>query len=104
MNAHEFLNKLKQDMKNNINLMPEIPMPDMAHILFNGQPVKEYDLVAKLISLRENYGIDYVVALPSNGRPPMVRFWLIDSIKELPEDINEHNSDQRTDGEQEIPS
>jgi hypothetical protein len=80
-------------MENDEKLMPEIPMPELARILFNGHPVKEYNLVSKMISLRKDYGIDYIVALPSGRRPPMVRFWLLNKTKELPEDTNEHNND-----------
>jgi len=98
MDGHGFIMKLIKDMEDDKNFNIEIPMPELARVLFNGKPVKEYDLVAKMVSLRKDYGIDYIVALPRDRKPPMVRFWKINKIKELPEDIDEHNNDSGTDG------
>ena len=96
MDGHGFITKTKQDMVKDTKLMQEITMPELARILVNGKPVKELDLGTKFIKLREDYGLDYIVALPKSRRPPMVRFWEINKTKELSEELNEHYNDKGT--------
>lgn len=77
MNREEFLNRLKQDMLNDITLMPEIPLPDLAHLLFGTLNVHTSEIEKALISLRADYGIDHMMAIPAHKQSMSVRFWLI---------------------------
>jgi hypothetical protein len=98
MDGHKFITTLIKSIEEDKKVVIEIPMPELVKVLFNGKPVKEYDLVSKMISLRKDYGIDYIVALPQGHKPPMVRFWKINKTKEIPENIDEHNENSRTNG------
>ena len=93
MNGQGFINKLLEDMAADKSLIIEIPMPELAKILFNGKPVKELELMQRLMNFREKYSLDYIVTLPSAGRPPMARFWKIKETVELPEESDEHDND-----------
>ena len=93
MDGQGFINKLLKDLTKDKKLIPEIPMPELARMLFSVKPVKEYDLIKRLIGFREKYGLDYVVALPNGRRPPMVRFWKTEKTIELSEVTDEHNND-----------
>ena len=93
MDGQGFINKLLKDLTKDEKLMPEVPMPELASILFSGKPIKEYDLEKRLISFRKKYGLDYIIALPMGRRPPMVRFWKMEKTIELPEVTDEHNKD-----------
>lgn len=83
MNRDEFLNRLKQDMINNIGLMPEIPLPDLTHLLFGTLNVHTSEIEKTLISLRELYGIDHMMAIPEHKRSMSIRFWLMKN-KDIP--------------------
>lgn len=83
MSREEFLGKLKQDMLNNSNLMPEIPLPEVVQLIFGSLNVHTSELEKVLMDLRGLYGIDHMMAIPEHKRSMTIRFWLINK-KEIP--------------------
>lgn len=81
MNREEFLSRLKQDMENNKELMPELHLPDVIQLLFGSLNVHTSELEKVLISLRTSHGIDHIMAIPEHKRSMSVRFWLIGEKK-----------------------
>lgn len=92
MDGHVFITNMLKAISKDEKLMPEISMAELAMVLFNGKPTKELALIKRLIGLRKEYGLDYVTVLPSQSKPPTVRFWKIKEIKALPEAIDGRNN------------
>lgn len=83
MNREEFLSRLKQDMENDKELMPELNLPDVVQLLFGTLNVHTSELEKVLISLRSSHRIDHIMAIPEHKQTMSVRFWLINKKEQL---------------------
>jgi len=87
MSEKELMTSMLDAMSKDEKLMPEIPIPEIIRILFNSNPTQN-ELTKKLIYLKHEYNVDYVILLPYGKLPPTIRFWKTKEIKELQEVTN----------------
>lgn len=73
---------------NDVNLVPEIPVPNVVQLLFGRPNIDTTMLERNLIALRESHGIDHIISVPVYNQNATIRFWLYRKEKLMLNEVN----------------
>jgi len=82
MSEQSFIDFIMNKLNN--NELFELPLNAVCNDVFEGKPASEHEIAMRLMSFRQTYSIDYVIAM-NPGMPPTIRFWKINEVIAIPE-------------------